>query len=291
MTFKSKLITLSAVLFSFTFYSQNESFYIIDTIEIRGKTAILFQDNSWQYLELIDPNEQYNTINDFKQNVLDTNYLFTNDWNNDRCYNRNIKLANLKDTLEINTHGKMVAPTTGRISSPFGKRWGKIHKGIDIANKEGTSVKTIQSGKVRYAKFNKGGYGNLVIIRHYNGTETYYAHLSKINVKENQLIEIGEEIGKMGNTGTSTGSHLHFELRYMHNAFNCEKYFDIINGDWLVKEKMYLTSNDFWYQRKEYKHLIDSEEIVTPNKVVNTVPKKREDGRRVKNTKAYYGDL
>ena len=79
---------------------------------------------------------------------------------------------------------------------------------------KGDTVKAAFDGVVRYAKYNRGGFGNLIIIRHYNGLETYYGHLSKINVKVNEVVKSGEHIALGGSTGRSRGPHLHFEVRY-----------------------------------------------------------------------------
>ncbi|HHZ13553.1 MAG: peptidoglycan DD-metalloendopeptidase family protein [Caldicoprobacterales bacterium] len=103
-------------------------------------------------------------------------------------------------------------PTRGRITSRFGRRWGRMHKGLDIANDRGTPIYAARSGTVCYSGYN-GGYGNLVRIDHGSGIETYYAHLSSRSVKKGQKVKKGQLIGYMGNTGNSTGPHLHFEVR------------------------------------------------------------------------------
>lgn len=108
--------------------------------------------------------------------------------------------------------GKFINPTVGRFTSPFGPRWGRFHYGIDIANSVGTDIKAADGGIVTRAG-SAGSYGNLIIIDHQNGTSTRYAHLSRIDVKVGQAVEQGQSIAKMGNTGRSTGSHLHFEVR------------------------------------------------------------------------------
>lgn len=108
--------------------------------------------------------------------------------------------------------GKFRSPASGRVSSPFGPRWGKIHQGIDIANSRGTSIYASDGGTVRKAAW-QGAYGNLVIIDHGNGFETYYGHASKLLVTPGQKVAKGEKIALMGSTGRSTGSHLHFEIR------------------------------------------------------------------------------
>jgi len=110
-------------------------------------------------------------------------------------------------------------PVSGRISSRFGPRWGRMHQGIDIAVNTGTPVKASARGRVSFAGWN-GGYGYLVIIDHGNNVETRYAHLSRIAVKVGQYVTRGTVIAYSGNTGNSTGPHLHFEIRYKGQAVN-----------------------------------------------------------------------
>ena len=103
-------------------------------------------------------------------------------------------------------------PLSGRLSSPFGPRWGRIHEGIDIAVPEGTPVKAAECGKVSFVSENAGGYGKLVRIDHGYGVQTAYGHLSKITAAEGDTVAAGTEIALSGNTGDSTGPHLHFEI-------------------------------------------------------------------------------
>lgn len=103
-------------------------------------------------------------------------------------------------------------PLTGRFSSPFGPRWGRMHEGIDIAVSTGTTVRASAGGTVLRA-FNNGGYGLFVEIDHGNGWITRYAHNSKLLVKAGEKVVRGQEIALSGNTGSSTGPHLHFEIR------------------------------------------------------------------------------
>jgi murein DD-endopeptidase MepM/ murein hydrolase activator NlpD len=111
-------------------------------------------------------------------------------------------------------------PFNGVLTSYFGWRDKRMHKGIDIDLNKGQPVVSAFDGKVRVAERNKGGFGNLVIIMHANGLETVYAHLSKIKVKKGQVVLSGQLIGLGGNTGRSHGSHLHFETRYKGYALN-----------------------------------------------------------------------
>ncbi len=99
-----------------------------------------------------------------------------------------------------------------RYTSGFGRRWGRMHEGIDMAGPVGTPIHVTGDGVVTFAG-RQGAYGNLIKIRHELGTETRYAHLSRINVKVGDRVSQGDRIGDMGNTGRSTGPHLHYEVR------------------------------------------------------------------------------
>lgn len=101
----------------------------------------------------------------------------------------------------------------GRISSPYGSRWGSFHRGIDIAAPYGTPIYAAASGTVIYSGYNNGGFGNLVMIDHGNGYQTYYAHNSKNHVRVGQKVIKGQNIANVGSTGNSTGNHVHFEVR------------------------------------------------------------------------------
>ncbi|MBI1305796.1 MAG: peptidoglycan DD-metalloendopeptidase family protein [Bacteroidetes bacterium] len=105
-------------------------------------------------------------------------------------------------------------PCPGDINSDYGWRKYRMHKGVDIDLETGDSVFAAFDGVVRIAKYNYGGFGNYVLIRHYNGLETLYGHLSVRLVQPNQTVRAGEVIGLGGSTGRSTGPHLHFETRY-----------------------------------------------------------------------------
>ncbi|MCV2870456.1 M23 family metallopeptidase [Defluviimonas sp. WL0002] len=109
--------------------------------------------------------------------------------------------------------------TSFRFTSPFGRRWGRMHEGADLAGAHGSPIYSTADGVVVHAG-PESGYGNLVTIRHSFGLETRYGHLSAINVKKGQKVSRGEKIGAMGNTGRSTGTHLHYEVRVNGKAVN-----------------------------------------------------------------------
>lgn len=118
--------------------------------------------------------------------------------------------AYLPNSMRFNGY---IWPTKGVFTSGYGWRWGRMHKGIDIAAPIGTPIVAAADGEVTYAGWNSGGYGNLVDIRHADGSLTRYAHNSRILVKRGQKVRQGQLIAEMGSTGRSTGPHLHFEIR------------------------------------------------------------------------------
>ena len=102
-------------------------------------------------------------------------------------------------------------PGLGRLTSPYGRRWGRLHAGIDLAAGTGSPIRAVTSGTVVSAG-NEGGYGRCVRIRHADGAVTVYAHLSSISVRSGERVGAGQRIGREGSTGNSTGPHLHFEV-------------------------------------------------------------------------------
>ena len=134
-------------------------------------------------------------------------------------------------------------PTTARPTSHFGPRRRRWHYGLDLAQPTGEPIYATFDGVVRISKYNRS-YGNLVIIHHDNGLETYYAHMSKRHVTAGDHVKSGQIIGLCGNTGRSYGSHLHFEIRYMGNAMNPEDVIDCSTHD-LINQTLTITSGSF----------------------------------------------
>lgn len=134
-------------------------------------------------------------------------------------------------------------PWTSRPSSHYGPRRRRFHYGLDLAQPTGEPIYAAFDGVVRISKYNKS-YGNLVILHHANGLETYYAHMSKRNVVAGQQVKSGDVLGLCGNTGRSFGSHLHFEVRYMGNALNPENVIDCSTHD-LISNQLEITSSSF----------------------------------------------
>ena len=149
------------------------------------------------------------------------------DWENNYAHRE----TTLPDTFQIDLRG-FYMPTDSRVlTSNFGARWGRQHKGLDVKVYTGDTIRAAFSGKVRVVNYEARGYGKYVVIRHYNGLETIYGHLSKHLVIPDQDVRAGEPIGLGGNTGRSTGSHLHFETRLCGVALNPALMFDFRNQD------------------------------------------------------------
>ncbi len=135
-------------------------------------------------------------------------------------------------------------PTPSRkVTSPYGQRWGRLHAGLDIKVYVGDTICAAFDGKIRVVDYDANGYGNYVVIRHPNGLETLYGHMSKHLVKNNQIVRAGEPIGLGGNTGRSTGSHLHFETRLCGVPVNPALMFDFphqdVTGDFFITKQSY----------------------------------------------------
>lgn len=163
------------------------------------------------------------------------------DWNNIYAH----RATELPESYRINLK-HFCMPTPSRvITSNFGYRWGRQHEGLDIKVYIGDTIRAAFSGKVRMVKYDGRGYGKYVVIRHNNGLETLYGHMSAQLVEENQVVRAGEPIGLGGNTGRSTGSHLHFETRLCGVAINPALMFDFREQD--------VVGDSYLFRRDSYK--------------------------------------
>lgn len=182
---------------------------------------ILFSNNTWSYYRptLV---------------VRDSLPVYTRHWDTTQVFAyKSIAYEDLPQVTELNLVQELAdfhAPIIGDIFSKYGPRGRRNHNGVDIPLKIGEPIYATFDGKVRYAKYNTGGFGNLVIVRHENGLETWYAHLSRINVAVNDYVKSGQVIGFGGSTGRSRGPHLHFEMRYCDQTFDPEFIIDFQSG-------------------------------------------------------------
>ncbi len=176
-------------------------------------------------------------------------YIY-HDWNTHQIHYKkdgeDFKLDSQIIVLQNKEKGKLYYhPFKGVITSRFGYRKHRFHYGIDIDLVTGDQVVNAFDGMVRVVKYDKG-YGNVVVVRNDNGLETVYAHLLRAMVDTNQIVKAGDVIGFGGNTGRSTGSHLHFEVRYLGSALNPESIIDFEKFT-LLSDTAYLTDANFHY--------------------------------------------
>ena len=139
--------------------------------------------------------------------------------------------AVLPDSFRIDLAGSVMPTTNRKITDIFGyrPRRRRVHNGLDIKVQKGDTIYAAFDGKIRITAYQRRGYGHYVVIRHNNGIETLYAHLSKKLVNENQNVKAGDPIGLGGNTGRSTGSHLHFETILLGKCIDPALLFDFPN--------------------------------------------------------------
>ena len=154
--------------------------------------------------------------------------IYTEGWNSKRV--NPFKESEVPNSKVIDVTGYFM-PCPGRVTSNYGYRakFGRMHKGIDLAIRSNDTIYAAFDGKVRLTAYEARGYGNYVIVRHPNGLETVYGHLNKALVKPEQVVRAGQPIALGGSTGRSTGPHLHFETRFMGYAINPSAIFDFAN--------------------------------------------------------------
>ena len=146
-------------------------------------------------------------------------------------------------------HQHFIAPFKNYVTCGFGPRRRIYHFGTDIKLQKGDSVRAAFDGIVRVTKFDRRGYGNAIVIRHAQGIETIYGHLSKVLIEPNQYVKAGDLIGLGGSTGRSTGAHLHFEVRYHGEPFDPSCFYDF--------ENYQLKSNTLVVSRANFEYLIE----------------------------------
>ena len=180
------------------------------------------------------------------------------EWSNEYAH----KYANvtMPDSLLIDLTGFCMPTENTKVNDIFGyrPRRRRMHYGLDIKVERGDTIRAAFDGKVRYCSYQRRGYGYYVVIRHPNGLETLYAHLTKRLVEENEVVKAGNPIGLGGNTGRSTGPHLHFETRLLGKALNPALFFDFPNQD---------VTDDSYLYRKPVKKVYDPSDPDTYYKV------------------------
>ena len=210
----------------------------IDTLD-SGNDAIqvvLYSNNTWKYVR----NREIAKDSTIFEKYWDTTTLFPY---------KEVDMSSMPKSVVIDLVDSVTSyhcPYQGSVHprGKYGPRRRRQHQGVDLPLKVGDAVYATFCGRVRISEYNKGGYGNLVIIRHDNGLETYYGHLSERMVEPNQWVEAGQIIGLGGSTGRSTGPHLHFETRYYGQSFDPERLIDFKNG--LLCRETFLLKKSFF---------------------------------------------
>lgn len=182
------------------------------------------QAKSKDQIKLVEKNTFIDLIDDIEPEPD----IYTEGWNS-KAVNP-FKESEVPNSKVIDVTGYFM-PCPGKVTSNYGYRakFGRMHKGIDLAIRSNDTIYAAFDGKVRLTNYEAKGYGNYVIIRHPNGLETVYGHLNKHLVKPDQVVKAGDPIGLGGSTGRSTGPHLHFETRFMGYAINPSAIFDFAN--------------------------------------------------------------
>lgn len=222
---------------------------VVDTIpsSSEGLSIVLYNDNTWRY------------VRNRNIDVLDET-IYTQNWDTTKIHVYDTELKDLPMSMVIDLVDTLKSyhyPHKGRVTSKYGPRRRRIHQGTDIDLETGDPIYATFDGRVRHTTYIARGYGNLVIIRHDNGLETFYAHLSEINVKPGEWVTAGQVIGKGGNTGRSTGSHLHYEIRYKGQSFDPERLIDFTTGD--LRRETFLLKRTYFSPYSRFTQDFDEE--------------------------------
>lgn len=218
----------------------------LDTVNEHIK-VILYGDNTWQY---------YKT-----PGFMRSPQIFEECWENSGTNPYGVELKDLPDKWSIwcvDSLDQYRCPYQGKVHyrGKFGMRRGRRHQGVDLPLNAGTPVYAAFSGKVRISKY-WGAFGNLVVIRHENGIETFYAHLSKRLVEAGDWVNAGDVVGTGGSTGRSTGPHLHFETRYKGFAFDPQWLIDFETGE--LRHRLFVLKKKYFNIYSNYEQDFEDE--------------------------------
>ena len=226
--------------------SPNDPIDTLDTVNEHVK-VILYGDNTWQY---------YKTP-DFKK----LSGVFDEHWDEVNSNPYKMQLTDLPAAWSlwlVDSLDQYHCPYQAEVyhRGKFGMRRGRRHQGVDIPLKTGDPVYATFTGKVRMSKY-FGAYGNVIVIRHENGIETFYAHLSKRHVEAGDWVNAGDVIGLGGSTGRSTGPHLHFETRYNGFAFDPQWLIDFKTGE--LRHRLFVLKKKYFNIYSNYEQDFDDE--------------------------------
>ena len=232
----------------------------LDTVNEHVK-VILYADTTWEYYTLTTFAQEKN--------------LFGEYWDETKSNPYGIEQKDLPDQWSIwlvDSLDQYHYPFLGKVHvrGKFGMRRGRRHQGVDLPLKTGDPIYAAFTGKVRMSRY-FGAFGNLVVIRHDNGIETFYAHLSQRNVEVGDWVNAGDVIGLGGSTGRSTGPHLHFETRYKGFAFDPQWLIDFETGT--LRKRLFVLKKKFFNIYSNYEQDFEDE-------FKNAEEDKKEDAER-----------
>lgn len=219
-------------------------------------------------LDTADPDLRIVLLPDHSWHIIRNPELLRDDPNITECWDEKavdpyrLPLDSLPSTWDIwlvDTLEQYHCPNQIAVYSPYGYRHGRRHQGVDLPLKTGDPVYAAFEGKVRISAWT-GGYGNLIVLRHANGLETFYGHLSRSNVKPGDWVHAGQVIGLGGSTGRSTGPHLHFETRYKGYSFDPQRLIDFSTGT--LRHRLFRLRKRFFDGNSKYVQSDDDEEVV-----------------------------
>lgn len=253
---KNKLnpILLSTIISVFTINANAQFKVMAAPADMKTAAKIAFPTQKQNFPEIKDTTNIYNEmLNDESDDLMENHPagdIYNDIWTSDKVNPYKVPIESLPDSIVIDCSNFAVPILGGRISSKFGPRRYRYHYGVDVAIQTGNSIRSAFNGKVRIIDYEGRGYGNYIVVRHDNGLETVYAHLSRVDVSLNQRVKAGEQIGLSGNTGHSTGPHLHFETRYIGNAFNPQTLINFDNGRVYASNYTLTKKKNFYYQQE-----------------------------------------
>lgn len=256
------IFSLSVCFLSFAQGADREMPTALDTLATEDKFTriILLEDFTWKYLDLGKP-------------VFDELEMYTG-WDSSSIHAfKDLELEDMPEEITIVLSDSLqgfCCPFTEKIRSRYSFRRTRPHRGTDIALDTGDSVRVAFNGVIRVMEKsrNTGGYGNLLVVRHPGGLETYYGHLSKFLVKPGEIVKAGEVIGLGGSTGRSTGAHLHFETRYKGKAFDPERIIDFEKG--LLRDSVFVLKKHYFSIYSHYGQT-DEESLAASQRIVHTI--------------------
>lgn len=250
---------------------------VIDTLPtaVPGVNVLLYNDNTWHYSK----------SNDY----IASSDVFSEAWSESVTNPYQVALDSIPETWAVwmvDALSEYHRPTNAtRITSKFGMRHGRRHQGIDIGLPIGSPLYAVFDGKVRVAT-TMHGYGKVMILRHNNGLETVYGHMSSFDMKPGDIVHAGDIIGHSGNTGRSTGPHLHFECRYKGLALDPLRIINFETGD--LKQRIMVLKRRYFSASSRYDQDFDEEFLLVEDDAKALELKKKKDEEEARKAMAWH---